>query len=96
MGSIGAYCGLEFEFADGTVIGFAGRRGSQAYFNRRCDCGREKPVSAWNLMRTEPPMSRSCGCIRRSLMQAKMRAAHSILATLTEKSGDRHNGSGRP
>lgn len=46
------------------VLGFAGRRNSEAYWNCRCDCGKEWSVAGSCLKKKN---TMSCGCLNREL-----------------------------
>ena len=51
-----------------TVIGWGGLRGTQPRWVVRCDCGTEKTVSPYAIMREESP-TRSCGCQKNEWVQ---------------------------
>ncbi len=53
------------------VVSFAGRKGTEYYWNCRCKCGKEK---SYNARRLRNGQSTSCGCYR--VEQLKRRATH--------------------
>ncbi len=54
-------------------------RAGQPYWRCRCECGNESIVCAHNLIREKPPHSRSCGCLRKELMEKQQTAAMRLL-----------------
>jgi hypothetical protein len=57
-----------------TVIGFAGRRGKNRYWNCRCECGESPVVFGGNL---KGCVTQSCGCLRREVA-AKAATKHGL------------------
>ena len=53
------------KFSRLTVLGFAGRRGNNYYWECQCDCGNIRQVQAQGLRRGS---TKSCGCYNREII----------------------------